>query len=155
MTDFPEGDLKNISGIGPAMEKKLADLGVSNVEDLAAQTDTDMLAELIGARGVDAEVVAGWIAQAKGDTPENTPAEPEEPQPEAAEPEASTPAPDKPLTLHELNMRARAIDRQHAREREAARVAAEAAAKEHLKTATMRTPRRLQKNLRAPVLPKD
>lgn len=148
-------DLKTISGIGPAMEKKLHDLGIANIDALAGQDDAATLAELIGARGIDAERVQSWIDLARsGSTAPVAPAPQANAAPaevaEAPEPAPSS-APAKAMSLHELNMQARKIDRQHAKEREEARVAAQEAAQAKLKTASMRTPRRLQKNLRPSV----
>lgn len=59
-------DLTNIKGVGPATVAKLNELGINDLAGLSSQDDPAALAELVGGRGVTAEIVAGWIAQAKG-----------------------------------------------------------------------------------------
>lgn len=59
-------ELTNIRGIGPATVAKLNELGIHSLSDLASQDDPAALAELVGGRGVTAEIVGGWIALAKG-----------------------------------------------------------------------------------------
>src|SRR5690606_20602595 len=54
------------NGIGPAIAAKLNDLGIKDIATLAAQDDPASLAELIGGRGVSADTVSAWIAEAKG-----------------------------------------------------------------------------------------
>ncbi len=58
-------DLKQLSGVGPALEKKLLDAGVTTFAQIAAWTDADVAAmdEKLSFKGrIERE---GWIAQAK------------------------------------------------------------------------------------------
>lgn len=59
-------ELTKIKGIGPATVAKLNELGITDLAGLASQDDPAALAELVGGRGVTPEIVAGWIAEAKG-----------------------------------------------------------------------------------------
>jgi large subunit ribosomal protein L21 len=56
-------DLKKLTGVGPAMEKKLRAFGVTSFADIAAWSDADIARaeEELKARGK----VAEWVAQAK------------------------------------------------------------------------------------------
>ena len=59
------GDLKKLSGVGPAMEKKLVAAGVTSLEQVAAWTEADVtkIDEELSFKGrIKRE---GWIAQAK------------------------------------------------------------------------------------------
>ena len=59
------GDLKKLSGVGPALEKKLMAAGVTSLEQVAAWTEADVskIDEELSFKGrIDRE---GWIAQAK------------------------------------------------------------------------------------------
>lgn len=159
MADLNKSDLKTIEGIGPGMEAKLKDLGIHTVADLAARTDPDDIAGLLESRQVNSERVRQWIEAAK------TPASAVSPAEVVAaarvvtadtavsvsvdiEPVAKPPKITEP-SLHQLNMQARAIDRQHADLRTKATEAAAAAAEKELGgIARLRTPRRFQKNLR-------
>ena len=65
--DTPAGsdDLKKLSGVGPALEKKLLEAGVTSFAQIAAWTDEDVAAmdEKLSFKGrIERE---GWIAQAK------------------------------------------------------------------------------------------
>ncbi|HWU19380.1 MAG TPA: helix-hairpin-helix domain-containing protein [Devosia sp.] len=142
-----ETDLKTIDGIGPAMEKKLADLGIADIAALASRTDAKDIAELLGTRGVDEARVAKWIAAAQAPSQERA----SEPRQEAAlaETEAPTVFAPRELSFHELNVQARKIDREHARLRLNATAAANVAAEVELKgIARLNRPRRVQKNIR-------
>ena len=58
-------DLKKLSGVGPALEKKLIAAGVTSLEQIAAWTEADVskIDEELSFKGrIDRE---GWIAQAK------------------------------------------------------------------------------------------
>jgi large subunit ribosomal protein L21 len=58
-------DLKKLSGVGPALEKKLLEAGVTTFAQIAAWTDADVAAmdEKLSFKGrIERE---GWIAQAK------------------------------------------------------------------------------------------
>ncbi|MGA0965425.1 MAG: helix-hairpin-helix domain-containing protein, partial [Paracoccaceae bacterium] len=58
-------DLKQLSGVGPALEKKLHAAGVTSFAQIAAWTDADVAAtdEQLSLKGrIERE---GWIAQAK------------------------------------------------------------------------------------------
>lgn len=60
-----EDDLKRLSGVGPALEKKLHDAGVTSFAQIAAWTDADVAAmdEILSFKGrIGRE---GWIEQAK------------------------------------------------------------------------------------------
>jgi predicted flap endonuclease-1-like 5' DNA nuclease len=57
-------DLTAIKGIGPAIQRKLAAVGVESFADLAAADASD-LAQKIGSRPVTAERVRAWIAEAR------------------------------------------------------------------------------------------
>ena len=59
------GDLKKLSGVGPALEKKLIAVGVTSLEQVAAWTEADVtkIDEELSFKGrIERE---GWIAQAK------------------------------------------------------------------------------------------
>ena len=59
------GDLKKLSGVGPALEKKLIAAGVTSLEQVAAWTESDVtkIDEELSFKGrIERE---GWIAQAK------------------------------------------------------------------------------------------
>ena len=59
------GDLKRLSGVGPALEKKLIAAGVTSLEQVAAWTEADVtkIDEELSFKGrIERE---GWIAQAK------------------------------------------------------------------------------------------
>ena len=59
------GDLKKLSGVGPALEKKLVAVGVTSLEQVAAWTEADVtkIDEELSFKGrIERE---GWIAQAK------------------------------------------------------------------------------------------
>ena len=59
------GDLKKLSGVGPALEKKLTAAGVTSLEQVAAWTEADVtkIDEELSFKGrIERE---GWIAQAK------------------------------------------------------------------------------------------
>ena len=59
------GDLKKLSGVGPALEKKLIAAGVTSLEQVAAWTEADVtkIDEGLSFKGrIERE---GWIAQAK------------------------------------------------------------------------------------------
>jgi len=59
------GDLKKLSGVGPALEKKLMAAGVTSLEQVAAWTEADVtkIDEELSFKGrIERE---GWIAQAK------------------------------------------------------------------------------------------
>jgi large subunit ribosomal protein L21 len=59
------GDLKKLSGVGPALEKKLIAAGVTSLEQVAAWTEADVtkIDEELSFKGrIERE---GWIAQAK------------------------------------------------------------------------------------------
>ena len=59
------GDLKKLSGVGPALEKKLVAAGVTSLEQVAAWTEADVTKidqELSFKGRIERE---GWIAQAK------------------------------------------------------------------------------------------
>jgi large subunit ribosomal protein L21 len=59
------GDLKKLSGVGPALEKKLIAAGVTSLEKVAAWTEADVtkIDEELSFKGrIERE---GWIAQAK------------------------------------------------------------------------------------------
>ena len=59
------GDLKKLSGVGPALEKKLIAAGVTSLEQVAAWTEADIIKidEELSFKGrIERE---GWIAQAK------------------------------------------------------------------------------------------
>ena len=59
------GDLKKLSGVGPALEKKLVAAGVTSLEQVAAWTEADVtkIDEELSFKGrIERE---GWIAQAK------------------------------------------------------------------------------------------
>ncbi|MBT7224184.1 MAG: 50S ribosomal protein L21 [Marinovum sp.] len=59
------GDLKKLSGVGPALEKKLMAAGVTSLEQVAAWTEADVtkIDEALSFKGrIERE---GWIAQAK------------------------------------------------------------------------------------------
>ncbi len=61
----PGGDLKKLSGVGPALEKKLIAAGVTSLEQVAAWTEADVskIDEELSFKGrIERE---GWIAQAK------------------------------------------------------------------------------------------
>ncbi len=58
-------DLKKLSGVGPALEKKLHEAGVTTFAQIAAWTDTDIaeMDEKLSFKGrIERE---GWVAQAK------------------------------------------------------------------------------------------
>jgi len=58
-------DLKELSGVGPALEKKLNEAGVTTFAQIAAWTDADVadMDEKLSFKGrIERE---GWIAQAK------------------------------------------------------------------------------------------
>ena len=57
-----QDDLTVIKGIGPAVKKKLASLGVANVGDLAASDPDDLAGKLSGS---SATRVRGWIDAAQ------------------------------------------------------------------------------------------
>lgn len=140
-----ETDIKTINGIGPAMEKKLADLGIADIPALAARTDAKDIAELLATRGVDEARVSKWIAAAQDPVQEPSAEAPKE----AALAETEAAAIPRELTFHELNMQARKIDREHARLRLNATAAANVAAEAELKgIARLNRPRRVQKNIR-------
>ncbi|MFD3190819.1 50S ribosomal protein L21 [Sedimentitalea sp. HM32M-2] len=66
-TEAPTGadDLKKLSGVGPALEKKLLDAGVTTFAQIAAWTDADIAAmdEQLSFKGrIERE---GWVEQAK------------------------------------------------------------------------------------------
>jgi hypothetical protein len=159
MADLDKSDLKTIEGIGPGMEAKLKDLGIHTVADLAARTDPDDIAGLLESRQVTADRVRQWIEAAKTPASDVAPAEVVAaarvvtPHTEVVvtapiDPVAKPPKVTEP-TLHQLNMQSRAIDRQHAELRNKATEAANKAAETELRgIARLRTPRRLQKNLR-------
>lgn len=159
MADLEKTDLKTIEGIGPAMEAKLKDLGIHTVADLAARADPEDIAGLLESRQVTAERVRQWIEAAKTPADAVPPAavvaaarvvtpHTEAVAAVAIDPIAKPPRVREP-TLHELNMNSRAIDRQHAELRNKATEAAAAAAETELRgIARLRTPRRMQKNLR-------
>jgi NADH-quinone oxidoreductase subunit E len=58
-------DLKQLSGVGPALEKKLHAAGVTTFAQIAAWSDAEVAAmdEQMGFRGRIAR--DGWVAQAK------------------------------------------------------------------------------------------
>ena len=59
------GDLKKLSGVGPALEKKLIAAGVTSLEQVAAWTEADVtkIDEELSFKGrIERE---GWVAQAK------------------------------------------------------------------------------------------
>ncbi|MEL7132734.1 MAG: helix-hairpin-helix domain-containing protein, partial [Pseudomonadota bacterium] len=63
--DAGADDLKQLSGVGPALEKKLHDAGVTTFAQIAAWTDADVAAmdEKLSFKGrIERE---GWIDQAK------------------------------------------------------------------------------------------
>lgn len=161
MADLDKTDLKTIEGIGPAMETKLKDLGINTVADLAARTDPADVATLLASRGVDEARVKLWIAAASTPAEDVSAAEvvaaarivtdhAEVVVSAAIDPIAKpTPILGREPTLHELNMQARSIDRQHKGLREEALAAAETAATKALQgIAKLNRPRRMQKNLR-------
>lgn len=159
MADLDKTDLKTIEGIGPGMEAKLKDLGIHTVADLAARTDPDDIAGLLESRQVNAERVRQWIEAATTPADDVAPADVVAaarivtPHQQAVvsldiDPIAKPPKVTEP-TLHELNMQARSIDRQHKSLRDQAMVAADEAATKALQgIAKLNRPRRLQKNLR-------
>ena len=67
--DTPDGeadDLKKISGVGPVLEKKLHDLGVTRFSQIAAFTEED-IARVDGALNFKGRIERDdWISQAKG-----------------------------------------------------------------------------------------
>lgn len=64
--DAEAGDgLQAIKGIGPAMEARLASIGVTSVAQLASATSADEEAMAAGLQ-VAPERVAGWVRQARG-----------------------------------------------------------------------------------------
>lgn len=159
MADLDKNDLKTIEGIGPAMETKFKDLGIHTVDDLAARTDPDDISALLETKGVTGDRVRKWIEAA------TTPAEDVPPADVVAAARivtadaavlvtapinpAAKPAPVTDMSLHQLNLQARSIDRQHKALRDEAIVAADAAATKALQgIAKLNRPRRLQKNLR-------
>jgi large subunit ribosomal protein L22 len=58
------GDLKQLSGVGPAMEKKLQDEGITSVEQIAKMTQ-EQIAGLDAKIGVKGNIEDTWIAEAK------------------------------------------------------------------------------------------
>ncbi|UXN73378.1 helix-hairpin-helix domain-containing protein [Devosia sp. A8/3-2] len=123
MADLDKNDLKTIEGIGPAMEGKLKDTGINTVSDLAARTDPADVATLLASRGVDEERVRKWIAAATTPAGDVPPAEvvaaarivttDAVAQVNASIDPQAKPTPVTEPTLHQLNIQARSIDRQH------------------------------------------
>jgi large subunit ribosomal protein L21 len=63
-----EDDLKQLSGVGPAIEKKLHDAGITSFAQIAAWTEADVadMDEKLSFKGrIDRE---GWVEQAKEKT---------------------------------------------------------------------------------------
>ena len=58
------GDLKQLSGVGPAMEKKLQDEGITSVEQIAKMTQ-EQIAGLDAKIGIKGNIEDTWIAEAK------------------------------------------------------------------------------------------
>jgi predicted flap endonuclease-1-like 5' DNA nuclease len=70
--------LRDLPGVGPTMDRKLRESGVTSVADLANATETDLLERLGDVRGLTARRVREWIATAR-DISSAAAAEPDEP----------------------------------------------------------------------------
>ncbi len=61
-----QGGLTTITGIGPAMEKRLVALGITSTAELARANAAELTAKLKADRAVVSEAkVAAWVAAAK------------------------------------------------------------------------------------------
>ncbi|MFZ9755720.1 MAG: 30S ribosomal protein S1, partial [Bacteroidia bacterium] len=61
-----QGDLKSLSGLGPAMEKRLKDQGVNSVADLTALDEAKIASIVEADAKISADALNKWIAEAKG-----------------------------------------------------------------------------------------
>lgn len=57
-------ELQELRGIGPVVEQRLRDAGITAVEQLATADPAEVGAALAGLRGMTAERIAGWIDEA-------------------------------------------------------------------------------------------
>jgi Helix-hairpin-helix domain len=66
-TGQPGDDLRRITGIGPALERRLNEAGILTYQDLAERTPEDIAAALAEATGVSPQRIASqdWIGQAR------------------------------------------------------------------------------------------
>ncbi len=64
--DSGNGDLKSLSGLGPAMEKRLAEQGVNNIADLTALDEAKIATIVEADSKISADSLNKWIAEAKG-----------------------------------------------------------------------------------------
>jgi len=76
-TALPAGadDFQSISGIGPAVESLLHEAGIRTFGDLAARSPDDIAALLADVKGMSAQRIEDWIAQARERAAASTPAE--------------------------------------------------------------------------------
>lgn len=61
-----DASLKSLSGVGPAMEKRMAALGVSNLDELKALSESDITAKVEQDSKISADQWNKWIEEAKG-----------------------------------------------------------------------------------------
>ena len=61
-----QGDLKSLSGLGPAMEKRLKEQGVNSVADLTALDEAKIASIVEADAKISADALNKWIAEAKG-----------------------------------------------------------------------------------------
>ena len=66
VADSGNGDLKSLSGLGPAMEKRLAEQGVNNIADLTALDEAKIATIVEADSKISADSLNKWIAEAKG-----------------------------------------------------------------------------------------
>jgi len=64
--DSSNGDLKSLSGLGPAMEKRLAEQGVNNIADLTALDEAKIATIVEADSKISTDSLNKWIAEAKG-----------------------------------------------------------------------------------------
>jgi Helix-hairpin-helix domain len=80
-TGQPGDDFRRITGIGPALERRLHDAGILTYQDLAEHTPEEIATALADVTGVSAERIASqdWIGQAHQLAEPPPPPEPSEP----------------------------------------------------------------------------
>ena len=61
-----DATLKSLSGVGPAMEKRMAALGVSNLDELKGLSEADITAKVEQDSKISADQWNKWIEEAKG-----------------------------------------------------------------------------------------
>jgi len=65
-TASSQGDLKSLSGLGPAMAKRLAEQGINNIADLTALDEAKIATIVEADSKISADSLNKWIAEAKG-----------------------------------------------------------------------------------------